>query len=101
MGKEALEIRDGELGSDHPYTISTKSNLGAVIASQVLHTMHVKKTKISKYSMSLWDTAEEHLREALDLSVQNPQGQKIDIPNSASSNNNSNSPSASKDIKKR
>ena len=75
--KEALEIRDAELGADHPYTISTRSNLGAVIASQVLHTMHVKKTNISKYSMSLWNTAEEHLRSSLDISIRKPKGEKI------------------------
>jgi tetratricopeptide (TPR) repeat protein len=35
--EEALEIRDAELGPEHPYTVATRSAIGSTLAAQVLH----------------------------------------------------------------
>ena len=34
--ENALEIREAELGMEHFYTVKTRSNLGGVIAAQVI-----------------------------------------------------------------
>lgn len=75
--EEALQVRTNELGKDHPHTLSTKSNLGAAIASQVLQTTRIQKSA-SKFLKNRSDVAEEHLRQSLQISIKNPKGQKLD-----------------------
>ena len=86
--EEALQIRQEELGKDHPHTITSHSNLGAAMASMLLQEQmnrhknktkdkKVDETKTTKFTQTRWEAAEHHLRTALNTAVQSPRGKTI------------------------
>ena len=94
--EKALEIRSVELGEHHAYTITTRSSLGAALASQVLaefmasdnnykndnnnnnSNMDDKKDETAKcMTEERWKVAQDHLEQALTLAIQNPRGPQI------------------------
>jgi tetratricopeptide (TPR) repeat protein len=85
--EEALFIRQAELGHDHPLTIATRSSIGSTLAAQVLHEYKMVSTSntSTKYvslnanhiSEQQWKAAEDHLREALQLAMDNPRGRTV------------------------
>ncbi|KAL3789015.1 hypothetical protein ACHAW5_009169 [Stephanodiscus triporus] len=115
---EAYRIRLAELGRDHPHTVSSRSQLGSVMAATVvaerrglmggLVEAELRKLKRSRnvkdpsdmeayvpeaiakaasgassrsrLTRRRWETAEEHLRGALDTAVENPRGEGVDSP---------------------
>lgn len=99
--EEAWNIRKAELGEEHVYTVTSRSNLGGALAAQVLQSeflrqkrlreeedkneknMQQKDTKnfawtVSKYTKQKWEIAEEHLRAAFRTAVTSPRGERID-----------------------
>mmetsp|Transcript_11438 Transcript_11438/g.17150 ORF Transcript_11438/g.17150 Transcript_11438/m.17150 type:complete len:507 (-) Transcript_11438:16-1536(-) len=96
--EEAWNIRKAELGEEHVYTVTSRSNLGGALAAQVLQgeLMRQKKLKeskgkgnedgkdavwtVSQYTKEKWDVAEEHLRASYRTAVNNPRGEKVAIP---------------------
>jgi len=106
--EEALNIRVNELGEKHPHTITSHSNLGSTIASLLIleHENRMKQAlkenenkekteprKMTKFTKDRWLAAETHLRKALNTSIQNPSGKKVELPNNNNekdtNNNNS------------
>ena len=95
--EEAWNIRKAELGEEHVYTVTSRSNLGGALAAQVLQgeLMRQKKIKdskgkgnadgkdavwtVSQYTKEKWDVAEEHLRAAYRTAVNNPRGERVSI----------------------
>jgi hypothetical protein len=105
--EEAWNIRKAELGEEHVYTVTSRSNLGGALAAQVLQSEVFrqkrlqeerdkeqqnnsdvesgdvqKNTKdltrtVSKYTKQKWEIAEEHLRAAFRTAVNNPRGEKV------------------------
>lgn len=99
--EEALKIRELELGQEHVYTITSRTNLGGALAAQVLQSemMRQKKLheakekqeeggdnndkesgstwKMSKFTKEKWDAAEQHLRSAYRTAVKNPRGEQV------------------------
>eukprot|EP00559_Dactyliosolen_fragilissimus_P007498 CAMPEP_0184869746 /NCGR_PEP_ID=MMETSP0580-20130426/35097_1 /TAXON_ID=1118495 /ORGANISM="Dactyliosolen fragilissimus" /LENGTH=483 /DNA_ID=CAMNT_0027371415 /DNA_START=399 /DNA_END=1853 /DNA_ORIENTATION=- len=101
---QALEIRKLELGIEHPYTVSTRSNLGGAIAALLLQSeqLRMQQSRTSSeaekdqiadilstdnaasggflsqpLTSDTWNQAELHLREALTISIRNPRGESI------------------------
>ena len=90
--EEALEIRQAELGDQHPHTIATKSSIGSTLAAQVLYQHKRVERKQEGESaqrqqyVSLnpesvteqgWDAAEVHLRQALETAITDPRGRTV------------------------
>ena len=104
--EDAWKIRKAELGEEHVYTVTSRSNLGGAIAAQVLQgelfrQKQLKDTEggeekgsdddddkeekdiastVSKYTKEKWDVADEHLRAAFRTAVNNPRGEKVQVP---------------------
>ena len=127
--EEAYKIRKVELGAEHVYTVTSRSNLGGAIAAQVLkqewmrqkRLMELNKSNadangtsgnanasdgekqneevwtVSKYTREKWDVAEEHLRAAMRTAVNNPRGERVEIPTSTRTNMNTNTNTNMKD----
>lgn len=92
--QEAHAIRLAELGSEHPHTVSSRSSWGATLAARILH--HHKMTEAIRttgdlvkkrfyvsilptdVTLTAWDAAEEHLREALQTAIKSPRGVTIE-----------------------
>ena len=94
--EEAYAIRLAELGTEHPHTVATKSAIGSTLATQILYEYKMvvsetgdgqqqlkreKKQYIALnpdgISKQQWKAAEDHLREALRVSIENPRGKRI------------------------
>jgi tetratricopeptide (TPR) repeat protein len=96
--EEAWGIRKAELGDEHPHTVATRSSFGSTLAVQVLHqhkyvessakvekdgkSLSTKRTQlVSLNSESVtqqgWESAEEHLRQAMETAIANPRGNSI------------------------
>lgn len=105
--EEALNIRMNELGDKHPHTITSHSNLGSTIASLLIleHENRMKQAlkennekgekseprmKMTKFTKDRWLAAETHLRKALNTSIQNPSGKKVELPNNNEKDTNNN-----------
>jgi tetratricopeptide (TPR) repeat protein len=88
--EQALTIREGELGSDHPHAVTARSNLGATLAAQVLLDTHNGSSNVKplkdidpnsklqhkekqrlKLSTKQHEMAEHYLRSALRMAIQN------------------------------
>jgi hypothetical protein len=96
--EEAYAIRLAELGTEHPHTVATRSAIGSTLATQILYEYKMvvsesgdskQQQKQKKQYVSLnpegitqqqWKAAEEHLREALHVAIENPRGKKINQP---------------------
>lgn len=96
--EEALQIRESELGNDHPYTVTSRTNLGAAMASMLLQEQanrtssarHQKTERrgggggggpraplrSTRLTASRWEAAEGHLRRAYEESVRAPRGRE-------------------------
>ena len=87
--EQALKIRSVELGEHHAYTITTRSSLGAALASQVLAEFisnHNNKDKTMKsMTEERWQVAQDHLEQALTSAIQNPRGPQIQQQHPSSS----------------
>ena len=94
--EEALEIRQAELGDQHPHTVATRSSIGSTLAAQVLyqHKRVVGKqdgnsaqqqqyVSLNPESVTQegWDAAEVYLRQALETAITDPRGQAIQKKN--------------------
>ena len=99
--QDAWRIRTVELGEQHPHTVASRSNLGSIMASQVLQQQQqqqkhqqqqqqqqqndassseepkVVKQKLTRLTRVRWEAAEEHLRQSLEMAVSNPRGDKV------------------------
>ncbi|GFH56259.1 hypothetical protein CTEN210_12735 [Chaetoceros tenuissimus] len=97
--EEALKIRQVELGEEHVYTITSRTNLGGALAAQVLQSEMMRQKKLreakekqegddnkeesgstwemSKFTKEKWDAAEQHLRAAYRTAVKNPRGEQV------------------------
>ena len=131
--EEAYKIRKVELGAEHVYTVTSRSNLGGAIAAQVLKQEWMRQKRlmefnksnadandasgnvsanasdgenqkqneevwtVSKYTREKWDVAEEHLRAAMRTAVNNPRGERVEIPTSTRTNMNMNTNTNIKD----
>jgi tetratricopeptide (TPR) repeat protein len=89
--EQAWKIRLDELGAHHPHTVASRSSWGSTMATRILH--HHKAASSSANSTSgqnsyisllsnevtqdAWEAAEEHLREALKTSIENPRGPSL------------------------
>lgn len=81
--EQALTVRVAELGKEHPHSVASQSALGSTIASQLLaaqlqQTKDNQEYKPSKMTVQRWQAAEQHLRQALDIAIQNPRGTRLD-----------------------
>eukprot|EP00978_Attheya_sp_CCMP212_P017511 scaffold46682_cov37-Attheya_sp.AAC.2 len=96
--EEAYQIRSTELGPDHHLTLASRTNLGSVMAAQILtqqanllqssrqtDTLNAKTTSTekvqnrivpSKNTRKRWEAAEVHLRAAYRTSMERPRGKK-------------------------
>mmetsp|Transcript_19298 Transcript_19298/g.41976 ORF Transcript_19298/g.41976 Transcript_19298/m.41976 type:complete len:558 (+) Transcript_19298:178-1851(+) len=105
--EESYAVRIAELGMEHPHTVATRSAIGSTLAAQVLYQHRMvedsSNTKdsniIRKQYVALnpqgitqqqWRAAEEHLRESLQTSIDNPRGKQIQNNLSRKNNNNNN-----------
>lgn len=92
--EQAYQIREAELGPEHPHTVASRSGWGSAIATQILHYHKAmedpekRRRYISLRPKAItnqgWDAAEDHLRQALRTAVENPRGRRLPPPTSSS-----------------
>jgi tetratricopeptide (TPR) repeat protein len=88
--EQAWKIRLDELGSNHPHTVASRSSWGSTMATRILHHHKAASSANSTSGQSsyisllsnevtqdAWEAAEDHLREALKTSIENPRGPSL------------------------
>jgi tetratricopeptide (TPR) repeat protein len=99
--EEAYYIRKAEMSREHPHTVASRSSWGAALASRILHQhkaesaaplLHGRPNPVvvvaspssptlpSTVTETAWEAAEEHLRDALRVAIENPRGRQIADP---------------------